>query len=298
MTKSSTPTAKLYIEVKETLSCDYHRIVLPYRYLGKVTTKVPVLWLNRYSRHGIGFLKRQKARGVKIVVDIDDDFDLDINHNLYHYWNNSGIRDSIIESLKLADRVTVTTARLADKIRLVNKNIEIIPNALPFDQDQFCLSKNFSSTKAIYVAGPSHNNDVAWIEPSDDVTIACLGHKGFKRKDCQPLKSYMSLYDGHRLALAPLVKNSFNECKSNLKLLEAGAKGIPLLASKCLPYYNKTDKGITLFAETPAEFNKIIKSASVEFLEEAGQATAEHVRRHYHIKDSNKIRKQIFESFR
>lgn len=298
MTRSSTPTAKLYVEVKETLSCDFHRIVLPYRHLGEIKTKVPVLWLNRCSRRGSDFILSQKNRGVKIVVDIDDDFDLNPDHNLYHHWINSGTRDDIIKSLKLADIVTVTTTTLADKIRTVNKNVEIVPNALPFDEDQFCLSTDFSSTKAVYAAGPSHNNDVSWIEPSSDVTIACLKREGFAQKDCQPLRSYMSLYDGHRLALAPLMKNSFNECKSNLKLLEAGAKGIPLLASKCLPYYNEVDRSIVIYAETPTKFNKIIRESSDSFLKERGQETAEHVRRCYHIRDSNKIRKQIFESFR
>jgi hypothetical protein len=40
------------------------------------------------------------------------------------------------------------------------------------------------------------------------------------------------------LALAPLEENAFNECKSNLRLLEYGACGFPVIATDIVCYQN------------------------------------------------------------
>ena len=38
------------------------------------------------------------------------------------------------------------------------------------------------------------------------------------------------------LSVAPLVKNDFNDSKSNIKVLEAAAMGFPLIASNSFAY--------------------------------------------------------------
>lgn len=299
MINSSTPTPKLYLDARSNLSCDYHRILLPYQHLSNVSIKSPIFWVNRMTRRGVEFVKMIKKKGVKVVVDLDDNFNLGIDHPLHDYWYSSGMHHQIVEQTKLADVVTVTNVQLADVAMQLNKNVVVVPNALPFDQGQFTRSMDkHTDTRAIYACGPSHGPDLDLLDDDSDITVVGLKKENmsFKYKDLLPSESYMQVYDGHYCALAPLVDNAFNNCKSNLKLLEAGAKGIPLFASKCLPYYNETDKDIVQYVGYDQSWSKVLKQFTDSNLDELGQRTAEHVRKHYDLKDSNLIRKQVFES--
>ncbi len=105
---------------------------------------------------------------------------------------------------------------------------------------------------------------------------------------------YMRAYDGHACALAPLVHNPFNLCKSNLKVLEAGAKGIPIIASSVPPYLNDLDRGYTELLEV-GQWSKL-GSYSRTWFEERGAALAEHVRKHYHLDDANIARRHLIEA--
>lgn len=51
-----------------------------------------------------------------------------------------------------------------------------------------------------------------------------------------PLNQYMHLYDNMDCSLVPLTIDTFNFAKSNLKVLEAAAKGIPAIVSHVKPY--------------------------------------------------------------
>jgi glycosyltransferase involved in cell wall biosynthesis len=47
---------------------------------------------------------------------------------------------------------------------------------------------------------------------------------------------YATIYDSFDVAIAPLYEGRFNECKSALKMLEAGFKGLPIVVSDVDPY--------------------------------------------------------------
>lgn len=296
VTSSSTLSTKLYVASNSASSCEYHRIVLPFRNLGELNLRVPVLWFNRTFRHGIEKVISAKERGAKIVMDLDDMFRLEEDHYLFHAWKSFGVTEQIIDHLKLADVVMVTNTVLADLVKGVNPNIVIVPNALPYDQDQFTRSTRDDDTRLIYVAGPSHASDAKILDFGGELTVAGLKVDGCEFKETVPTVRYMALYDGHLAAVAPLVSNTFNRCKSNLKLLEAGAKGLPLFASAVHPYKNDRDT-VTILMKEDESWKKRLSKYSDEGLKELGEITAEHVRTHYHLNDSNQIRRQVFESF-
>lgn len=108
----------------------------------------------------------------------------------------------------------------------------------------------------------------------------------------------MSVYESHAIAIAPLVDNDFNNCKSNLKILEAGAKGIPIVCSKVLPYFNPVDARAVTYAENKAEWHyEIVKLLrNPNYREDRGLFLAEHVRTHYNLADANELRRQVIES--
>lgn len=58
----------------------------------------------------------------------------------------------------------------------------------------------------------------------------------YKRIWARQVTEYVEGYNEVDVCLAPLRDNTFNNCKSQLKIIEAGYMGKALIASKCLPY--------------------------------------------------------------
>ncbi len=307
---------KLVLDIRLNTSCDYHRIVLPFSYNnGKINPKVPVFMFNRICSYGIDFLFKLKSEGVKIIMDIDDHYQLDPSHYLYGTFLRDGMMQQLISNLKMADVVTTTTPLLASRIRHLNSNVVVIPNALPFDEGQFTLSEDKESkTPIVWCGGASHYSDLREIQGiplSDKITFVGyneentewkkirIDHLDVKYEPELSTDRYMTGYDGHSIAIAPLLDSVFNGCKSNLKVLEAGAKGIPVICSAVDPYYNSVDKNFVVYADNKTDWhNQMSKLLTYNQLrEDRGMALAEHVRLQYNLKDANEIRRQVIESF-
>lgn len=79
---------------------------------------------------------RLKKLGIKIVFDIDDFWELPPIHKMPAKQKYI-IEETARVIIGYADLVTTTTPYLADKIRELNKNVEIIPNAIDPYQKQF-----------------------------------------------------------------------------------------------------------------------------------------------------------------
>lgn len=303
--------SNLTLEIRPQASCDYHRLVLPFNHI-TVRPKVPVYMFNRIPGHGRDLLKMKRA-GWRIVCDVDDYWHLDPDHYLYGSFKKSGMGRRIEEAIRVADVVTTTTAELADKIKPLNKNVHIIPNALPFDTGQFTRSTDKSSGRYfVWAGGASHKHDLSqlsglfanveiagysarcseWGAIKNIATGALFTHE---RQNTR----YMSAYDGHKVALAPLLQSAFNSCKSNLKVLEAGAKGIPVIASAVKPYLNDVDRNAVTYCASRGEWHDAMKrlKSSATMAHDMGERLAEHVRNHYHLNDANRMRRQLLESF-
>lgn len=123
------------------------------------------------------------------------------------------------------------------------------------------------------------------------------GRGYYKQAGARPVTDYMPLYDFSDVALAPLQDNEFNTCKSNLKTLEAGAKGIPIITSAIHPYENIKDSDYIVSCDSPAEWFNEMKYMidNPSFRREFGAMLAEHVREHYQLKDANELRRQLFD---
>lgn len=315
---------RLYCDNKLGSGCDYHRIVMPFAD-NTIQPKENVLVFNRIFSNGVEEVKRLKSRGVKIVLDLDDFYELNPEHYLAGVFTSH--TQTIKEMILLADVVIVTTEYLAYKIRPLNKNVVVIRNALPFDTQQFTLSTDRDSdTLLIWAGGASHEADLSLVANTfDGELLTIAGYEVYpsspqgssqrlttnewnKVRRKQPnaqykpavknLGNYMSVYDGHAVAIAPLVDNEFNKCKSNLKILEAGAKGLPIICSKVLPYYNPVDANVVTYAESKAEWHyEVVKlQRNPNYAFDRGMMLAEHVRTHYNLADANELRRQVIES--
>lgn len=265
--------------------------------------------------------------GYKVVVDIDDYWKLYPHHYQYHDWDELDIENRLIRAISRADMVISSTSKLADKIKEHNKKVEVVYNALPYGKDQFDSSKTPSSKVRISLTGgASHYFDIKVIQflfekcKSDvnirrnaefimngynesDISIktknlisqCCVDN--FKTVNYMPLDSYMDIYSNSDIVLAPLENNNFNTFKSNLKILEAGCKKVPILCSNVSPYSDDKvmhEKGLMLCNKTSEWYNNLKTLVNSKFMrEDMGSRLYEYVTQHYNLEGWNQKRYQI-----
>lgn len=302
---------KIDFQYRPEISCDYHRIQLPFQYMG--------LSADRSARLSVFCRIPVRAPSLRrYIVDIDDYWYLYPKHYIFNKWQQNGTGRQMIEYMKEAVAVTTTNTVLAEKIARYNKNVYVVPNALPFDQGQFKERENKKwGANFFYAGGASHSYDLDILlnaikyEIGVNLTIqgyqkenatwqAIRGKFGDLAKfiDNKPIDSYLNTYDAD-VMLIPLENNVFNQHKSNLKVLEAAAKGMAVIASRVHPYYNELDMPYVLYADTPHEWINHISfcSANPGFVKEQAQALREHCMKHYELTQVNNLRRLIYSKY-
>lgn len=271
--------------VKRDSSCDYHRSVLPAEYLDLPQTDKPglasIYYFNRIPNHSLHEIKK---RGIKIVCDLDDYWELYTHHYLYNHFKYGGMAARILESLKMADLVITTNSLLASKILPINKNVHIVPNAIPYDKGQFNIGKQEYTGKTAFIGGMSHYKDIELI-------------KGYSVPNQLHISRYMEHYKGVNICLAPLEDNEFNRCKSNLKTIEAACGHSAIICSDMHPFKNGTDDKFVIYAK-PGEWDKKIKycQGNPNYTIDIGERLAEHCRKNYDLIKINELRRQLLKS--
>lgn len=152
----------------------------------------------------------------------------------------------------LCDRVVVSTQPLADALSSMHGDIRVVPNMLAAHLWENVKSRRRTSSKARvgWGGGTSHAGDleliaevvrqladqVEWVFfgmcPSELLPYVHEFHPAISLH-AYPAKLASLNLD---LALAPLEYHIFNDCKSNLRLLEYGACGYPVVCSDTLAY--------------------------------------------------------------
>lgn len=306
---------KINFMVRQMVSCDYHRIQLPAQEMGvDIHAPCPNARIDIFCRTQEQPIEKYISAldGRKFIVDIDDYWHLYPHHYLFGIWTGNDMANKIIQAMKAARIVTVTNDALWQRAKQYNRYVHILPNALPFDSGQFQRTENDGSPTFFWGGGASHMHDINILRSimiNIPYNLTLMGDDGggqwakikttfgprAKIIKILPVDSYMNGYQGN-IMLIPLENNFFNQHKSNLKILEAGCKGMAVIASRMAPYYNEKDKPFIMYADSPAEWQAHIKycQANPGFVKEMGAALADHVRRHYDLKNINELRKQIY----
>jgi glycosyltransferase involved in cell wall biosynthesis len=257
--------------------CGYHRIVIPMAMMDGITgivTNAPneeiiaqgfdIVFYNRVSPFDQDWDLTKKTMGVKVVMDIDDDWELPINHIVRSTYDV--IKPRIENNIRTADLVTCTNQRLADKVYKLNKNVLVLPNAIPYGFDQFHDMKEESDYVRLFWAGSiTHEHDINILKNpirrltdkriqmvlggynnSNETTTMIWDRMAsvFTNNKQLPFKilqgttpnKYMEMYQEGDVMLIPLEKSSWHASKSNLKVLESAAKSIPCIVSDVEPY--------------------------------------------------------------
>jgi glycosyltransferase involved in cell wall biosynthesis len=133
------------------------------------------------------FYKMCKDFNIKLIYDIDDYWVLDPTHINYKNWMKNKSGKKIEEVIKAADVVTTTTEIFAEKIRELNPNVIVLPNALNIEEQQWKSKKTKSNRiRFIWGGGISHMVDLRLIQ--DDF-------KTFKKTFLEKAQLIMCGYD-------------------------------------------------------------------------------------------------------
>ena len=204
----------------------------------------------------------------KIVLELDDLLTaVPADYGMAgRFYNEPEIKANLINNMKVAAGVIVSTEPLADEYRKYNKNIFVVPNML--DSSAFRPKDTVNRPQIVigWAGGPTHARDfseargalqqvmganqnvvfksVGW-NPSQVLDIPVRRH--FHEEWVNPTPNYYPLLDDFDIGIAPLLPSRFNDCKSELKAMEYGAKGIPVVASKFGPYERYIKHGETGF---------------------------------------------------
>jgi glycosyltransferase involved in cell wall biosynthesis len=279
--------------------CGWHRVMLPlaflpnsYNHVTNIPTeelfkerKFNILLFNRFC-----FLDKDwsvSKEHFKIVMDLDDDWELPCNHPMYHLYKLQ--EEKILNNIQHADLVTVTNKRLFDKVTKYHHNVSILPNAIPLGEHQYTDDKIESDAVRIFwCGGSSHLADMSIlrnpIKRLHELTNIEMVLGGFT--DTDPISKeywtkmlsifsngkqlkhrtlpgtmpndYMQMYKHADIMLIPLENSNWHGCKSNLKILEAASKRIPCIVSNVEPYNVDADCPV-LWVNKQSDWFKHIK---------------------------------------
>lgn len=218
------------------------------------------------------------AKGMKrpVLYEIDDDlFDIPRSNPAGRYYDYKR-KKVAIDIIKECDGVIVTTETLKQKVSAWNRNVYVIPNYI--DRGQWADIKRQENQKLQlgWAGTATHYDDLNICLPvlkqmfeQYDVGLTFVGWIPPQLHDIKdkirfiPFGDY-SVYP-QKLAsidigIAPIVDNQFNRSKSDIKVLEYGALGIPCVASRVDNYIRAANDGAgVLLASNGSDWIKHLK---------------------------------------
>lgn len=298
--------------------CGNHRVIQPFKALeenllceGGMIHGVPgvmevaqqepdVVLLELVTSASVPYIMDQfrKVSDAKIIVEYDDYIpNLPIKNQNKHNFPQHIIKNlrRVIEN---ADWVVVSTYPLAEAYRDFHPDIRVAQNRLSVSQWGHLRSERGSGKKIRvgWAGGNSHSGDLEILRPiikelEDQVQWVFMGMKpeGVKCEfhpgvpfDLYPEKLASLNLD---LALVPLEINQFNECKSNLRLLEIGTCGVPIIATDIMPY--RGDLPVTLVENRFKDWMKAIQAHihDADMRVEQGDALRDAIQRDWYLRD-------------
>ncbi|HST38144.1 MAG TPA: glycosyltransferase family 4 protein [Conexibacter sp.] len=198
-----------------------------------------------------------RAEGVPIVWDNDDDL-TSIPKNNVGYKRVGGLSGQrqladMTRMMRMASIVTAPSEALADRFReRSGADVRVIENYLP---DRFVPPLRRLPRRGVsigWLAALEHRHDYellrlretfqALLERRPEVVLTTVGlnlafdHPRYRHITITPYGELPALLSQFDLALAPLADIPFNRSRSNVKLKEYAAMGVPWLASPIGPY--------------------------------------------------------------
>lgn len=254
-------------------------------------------------------LQAQK-QGARVVYEVDDLLLEDSDRK--EITNNPNLVKGMIEGIKLADMVTTTTEQLREKLLQYNKNVIVLPNYIDtLWWGKQMITRRNNEIRIGWAGSNSHAADLEYIAPvmaqimaeHKNVRFIHCGAGGVSGADDVKLMYGKDLlkeippdrrefYFGSStdlwgfksktlhldIALAPLVDDQFNACKSNIKWQEYSLNGWAGVYSDVgayddIKFAKKAKDEVEFFAEikylieNKKERKEMVKKAQQEILD-------------------------------
>ncbi|MEA9606972.1 glycosyltransferase [Xanthomonas campestris pv. plantaginis] len=250
-------------------------------------------------------MRRMKAlsRAFK-VYELDDYLPNLPLKNAHRAHMPKDILKTVRRGLSFVDRFVVSTPALAEAFAGLHSDIRVVENRLPahwWDALPERTVRQGGKPRIGWAGGASHTGDLELIadvvkELAGEVEWVFLGMYPFALREYihqfqpgVPIDHYPAALAALDLdiALAPVEQNLFNECKSNLRLLEYGACGYPVIASDVRCY--RGDLPVTLVKNRYRDWIGAIREHLADPAAAAakGAALREVVRRDWMLTGSN-----------
>ncbi len=240
-------------------------------------------------------------------------------------------RATLSASLSFADAITVSTEPLKERLAAhlrhtynMEKNIYVIPNMNHVqDWNHTPVEKHKDRVVIGYTGSNSHMDDLLMVLPSikrlmmkhTNLWLEILGvvdkskvdiyFGGWDRKLLERVAmvpATATFWEYPRwladqkwdIGIAPLVDNSFTQCKSSIKWFEYAMYKIPTVASRVYPYFMNLDgkkmiqDGVTGFLCYPNQWEVALEQLIVDkhLRERIGQQAYDFVAKEWQYKDS------------
>jgi glycosyltransferase involved in cell wall biosynthesis len=260
-------------------------------------------------------LKKIADSGTPYVVDIDDHWILP-KYNPAYWAYRKGIKQCVKDSINYADAVITTTPALAKEIRLINENVIIASNCLDYTHKQWEAEamERTDKVKVGWVGGVTHEEDLKLIADQIkglDIEFYICGYTpgeiwnriaksmpDAKIVEGTSVFEYGEVYRHFDFVVAPLQDNKFNNCKSELKIVEASAYKKPIICSAVYPYLYHGDNDGVLFVqhnEWRTAIQKLV-DAGRSVRESMGVSNYDYCQKHHNLELHNLTRLQLYKS--
>jgi 2-polyprenyl-3-methyl-5-hydroxy-6-metoxy-1,4-benzoquinol methylase/glycosyltransferase involved in cell wall biosynthesis len=315
------PLPRLLAFPADMMGCGHYRVIEPFNAAVAAGKIDGYLGVDHYSPFDLSMfdadtllLQRQvtdpqlqyleqyrKFFSLRLVYELDD---LITNVPVRSFHRSQMPKDIVKRlrtGLRLCDRFIVSTAALAEAYSQFANDIRVVPNRI--DDEKWGHLRPARRTgrkpRVGWAGGLSHGGDLAEVadvvkELAGEVEWVFLGmcpenirryasefHLGVPTPQYPAKLASLNL----DLAIAPIEHNDFNECKSNLKLLEYGVLGYPVIASDFGPY--RCNFPVTLVKNRSRDWINAIREqlSDLDALAARGDALRSHVRSHWLLQD-------------
>jgi glycosyltransferase involved in cell wall biosynthesis len=249
----------------------FHSAPEPFRISDESFEKLDIIIVSRMWGETTELIKwlRDKCTQFKVslILDLDDYWVLESGHPMFGIYREKNISNIIRAHISCVDHVICTNEYLADKIKVLNKSVTIIPNCTYDAYEQYKIRPEASEfVRFGWFGGAQHYEDIILMQSgmgilADDKSLDGLyrlylggwnenpmyeayerifsangKQENYGRIQAADIYSYVGGYNFVDVCLAPLRDTTFNRCKSELKLVEAGTMGKAVIASDVYPY--------------------------------------------------------------
>lgn len=241
----------------------------------------------------------REITGAKVILEFDDYAPNIPTRSVYRKTFRQGAIKHMRRAIELVDWIVVSTPTLAQEYSGFHSDIRVALNGLSTSWWSGLKSQRRTGRKLRvgWAGGSSHTGDLAEIryvikDLADEVEWVFMGMKP-EGVECEfhrgvSIEKYPSKLASLNLDLAvvPLEINQFNRCKSNLRLLELGVCGVPIICTDIDPF--RCDLPVTLVPNKHMSWIEAIRShvAEPEALAGAGDLLREIILRDWMLEGS------------